>query len=193
MRRDYIIVVGNQGFGKSAWTMTYGRSQDRLLCFDPKGEYPVNFRWENEEMEAVIEGRAARFRFGSFMPEELELLANAAYGATRCTLILEECAFLFERGERLSPWAHRVIYMGREPELNLVLVAQRANAIPIDIRSQASRVITFFQSEPEDCDALAKRIGRQYRDEIAQLPMLTCLDWEAGKVSRYAIAHPGKG
>jgi len=190
--RDYVLVIGNQGFGKSAWTMTYGRGKPRLFCFDPKAQYPVDFYWDEATLRDVIEGRTKQFRLGTFRSDELSLIANAAYGTTDCALILEECAFLFARGEQLEEWAQRVVYMGREPKLDLVLVAQRAMAIPIDIRSQASRVVTFFQSEPEDCDALAKRIGRQYRDEIAQLPMMTCLDWEAGKVSRYTITYPSR-
>jgi hypothetical protein len=83
-----------------------------------------------------------------------------------------------------------MVFMGREPRLNLVLVAQRANAVPISVRSQASRIVTFLQTEPADVRALAERIGREHADEIAQLPELECLDWQAGGAVRRYRVHP---
>lgn len=187
--RDFIIVVGNQGYGKSVWTKEYGRSKKRLLVYDPKAEYPgVDYVTPPDEWARdVINRQRAEFRFGTHYPEELELFGNMAYAAGNCTLILEECAMLFSRGEDLAPWARPIIFMGREPQLNLVLVAQRAMSIPIGIRSQASRIVVFGQTEPEDVRVLSERIGRQYRDEIPQLRVLECLDWQGGDVDRYSV------
>lgn len=192
MKRDFILVCGNQGFGKTVWTKLYGANESRLLVFDPKGEYPgVDYLTPPDEwIPGVVERRAQAFRFGSYLPEEIEMLWQAAYAATNCTLINEECTLLFNRGEDIPRWARPMVFMGREPRLNLVLVTQRANAIPVSIRSQASRIVTFLQTEPDDVRALAARIGKEYADEIISLPELECLDWQAGiGVRRYAV-HP---
>jgi DNA helicase HerA-like ATPase len=121
------------------------------------------------------------------MPHDLPILGNAAFGAGTCTLIIEECAIIFRRGEILDDWAKRLIFMGRHQSVNLVLIAQRAAKIPIDIRSQASRVITFRQTEPDDVAAIAERIGFDARDEIPALPDLHCIDWDNGAVRRYPV------
>ena len=98
---------------------------------------------------------------------------------------------LFDRGEDVAQWARPLIYMGREPKLNLVLVAQRIIAIPPDIRSQATRIVTFLQTEMSDCKALSQRFGGEYEDEIRMLPELHCLDWQAGQgVARYSVRPP---
>ena len=98
---------------------------------------------------------------------------------------------LFDKGENLPEWFRRAVFMGREPELNLVLVAQRAVSIPLDVRSQANRIITFLQTDPGDVRAISERIGRDFRDEIPRLEMLECLDWEPARdVKRYRIPFP---
>jgi hypothetical protein len=194
MERDFIIVAGMQGYGKSVWTRSYCRPKKRLLTYDPKGEHAVDFlTLPDDWVPDVSNNRRAAFRFGSIHAEEVQLLAATAYGATRCTLCLEECKMLFDRGEDVAPWARPLIYMGREPQIDLVLVAQRMAAIPPDIRSQASRIVTFLQTEKADCKAFSDRFGGDFEQEIRALPVLTCLDWQAGQgVRRYTVT-PGAG
>jgi hypothetical protein len=191
MQRDFIIVVGMQGFGKSTWTELYSRAQSRVLCFDPKAAHPADYMTPPEEwLDDLIHRRIETFRFGTHYPEEIEMFGSAAYAAGNCTFVMEECAMLFERGENVAPWLRPLIYMGREPQLNLILVAQRANSFPVGVRSQASRIVTFLQTEPSDVVALAQRIGGEYADEIKSLPLYECLDWQAGQgVRRYGV-HP---
>lgn len=192
MRRDFILVCGNQGFGKSVWTKLYAAEKTRLLVFDPKAEYPgVDYVTPPDEwVDDVVEKRRASFKFGSYLAEEITMLWNAAFAATNCTLINEECTLLFQRGEDVPEWARPMVFMGREPRLNLVLVTQRANSIPVGIRSQASRIVTFLQTEPADVRAISERIGRDYAEQILALPELECLDWQAGQgVRRYSV-HP---
>lgn len=190
MTRDFILVFGNQGFGKTCWTKLFAREQKRLLLFDPKAEYPnVDYETPPDEwIPGVVERTTTEFRFGTYLEEEIEMFGNAAFAAGNCSLIMEECALLFDRGQDVAPWARPLIFMGREPQLNLILVAQRANRIPIDIRSQAGRIITFAQSEPDDVKALCARIGKEYQDVIPKLPPLSCLDWRLGEgVKSYAV------
>lgn len=173
--------------------MLYAQHKPRLLMYDPKAEYPgVDYMTPPDDwLEDVITQRRPQFRFGTYRAEDVEMFGSAAYAAGNCTLILEECKMLFDRGEDIAPWARPLIYMGREPKLNLVLCAQRANAIPLDVRSQANRIVTFLQTDPDDCRAIASRIGADVRDDIRSLDYLECIDWTAPRtVRRYFIRHP---
>lgn len=193
MRRDFIIVCGMQGFGKSAWTKTYAQPQTRLLLYDPKAEYArVDYSTPpGEWIDDVLSGARRDFRFGSYHADDVEMLGSTAYAAGNCTLILEECKMLFDRGEDVAHWARPLIYMGREPRVNLVLCAQRMTAIPPDIRSQASRMVSFLQTDVDDCRAFSQRTGEDVRDDMRRLEELECIDWQAGQgVRRYKIPYP---
>lgn len=193
MRRDFIIVSGLQGFGKTVWTKSYAAPKTRLLLYDPKAEYPnVDYMTKPENwVERVLTGEQKEFRFGTYQSADVEMIGSTAYAVGDCTLILEECKMLFDRGEDVAQWARPLIYMGREPRVNLVLVAQRVTAIPPDIRTQANRIVTFLQTDEVDCRALASRIGCD-KDEIRSLAERECLDWEAGRAepARYTIPIP---
>lgn len=190
MERDFIIVVGNQGHGKSVWSKSYAESKTRLLVYDPLQSYRVDFGTDPEQwVEPTVSGTNQEFRYGSGFPFELEMLGNCAYAAGNCTFIVEECALIFRRGEELHDWAKPLVFMGRIQRVSLVLIAQRASKIPMDIRSQASRLVTFRQTEPSDVSALIDRIG-EAGEAIPELPPLECIDWNNGEVSRYSIPKP---
>lgn len=186
--RDFIVVVGNQGHGKSVWAKLYAAEKRRLLLFDPLTSYAgVDFETDPKEwVEPVVKGERAEFRYGTCLPWELEMYGNTAYSAGDCTLLIEECSLIFKRGEELHDWAKPIIFMGRTQRVSIVLIAQRASKIPLDIRSQASRIVTFRQTEPADVDALIERFG-EAGEAIPELPPLECLDWNGSETARYAI------
>lgn len=193
MQRDFIIVVGNQNCGKSVWAKIFARSLSRLLVFDPMSSYArVEFSSPDSWIENVAFNRLNGFRYGSSFPDDLEMIANAAFGAGDCMLLIEECALIFRRGEELHEWAKPLIFMGRHQRVSLLFVAQRASKIPIDVRSQATRIITFRQTEPNDVYAITERIGESCHEEIIMLPDLHCIDWNAGALHRYGV-HAGMG
>lgn len=188
MYRDFIIVIGNQGAGKSVWTKAYSASKTRLLIFDPLASYPVDFTTEPDQyIPDISENKREVFKYGTYLAEELPLFGSTAFAAGNCTFIIEECGVIFRRGETLDEWARRLIFMGRHRECSLVLVAQRASSIPVDVRSQASRIVTFRQVEPDDVKSVSERIGKQYRERIPNLPDLECLDWEGGEIRNYRV------
>lgn len=189
MDRDLIIIVGNQGQGKSVWTKEYSRTLSRLFVSDPMGSYEgVDFVSDPADWWQRIEsGEMREFRFGTHIAEELPFFGHAAFAAGDCTLVIEECALMFQRGADLDEWAKRLVYMGRHPRVNLLLVAQRANAIPLAVRSQASRIITFRQSDPTDVKAIAEIIGREHAEAIPALPKLECIDWTPEGIKTYGV------
>lgn len=191
MNRAYIIVVGNQGAGKSVWTKKYVSATDRLFVFDPTGSYDVNYDFV-DTLEAVLDKKQSKFRIGTIEPEDAEIFGDAAFGTGKCTFVVEECGLLFKRGEIIEPWARRLIFMGRHPEVDIVFVAQRASSIPIDIRSQANRVISFRQTNSDDVRALKEVFGKEFSAELSTFPDLRCLDWELGSIKKYDLTIDGE-
>jgi hypothetical protein len=193
MDRQFILVTGNQRQGKSVWAKLFSQRISRLLVSDPTMSYRnVDYETPPDEwLQSVITRQKEQFRFGTYYAEELPMFGHAAFAAGNCTLIIEECALIFRRGEELHEWAKPLIFMGGHSHVDLVLVAQRAASIPINIRSQATRIVTFKQSEPADVDALADRIGKSVKEVIPTLDKLECLDWDGDQVRHYTVRPDG--
>ena len=191
MRRDYIVVTGAQGCGKSVWAKQYTSDTSRLLVYDPTRSYPVNYDWDQRTGEEILIGKHKQFRIGIDDGGDLDTLCDMAYVAGDCTLLIEEAGVLFGRGQKLTSSVRRVIFMGRHRRVNLLLLAQRAVSIPVDLRSQANRFISFRQIEEQDVAAVSGIMGKQYKGVLPTLPELRCLDWCQGKVSAYDL-HVGK-
>jgi hypothetical protein len=193
--REFVCVVGNQRCGKSVWSKAWSAPKKRLLVVDPVASYPnVDFQTPPEDyIPALAERRLNAFRYGAYHPEEVPMFAKAAEAAGDCSLVIEECGLLFMKGERLPPFLKTLIFMGGHSHINvdLVFVAQRAVSIPLDVRSQAQRIVSFRQTDPQDVSAICERIGREHEDALISLPKLHCLDWSAedGRVRPYRI-HP---
>jgi hypothetical protein len=187
--RDFLIVVGNQGCGKTVWTWQYLAAFSRRFLYDPLAIYPA-FDYnglDRIDPDAVNGSCPAVFSIASPFYDDIPILGNLAYTWGKCTFAIEECGTIFRRGELLADWARRLIFMGRFPAVNLVLVAQRAASIPIDIRSQANRIITFRQHEADDLSALRSTFGLDNTRLLPSLNTLECLDWQNGEVSRYIV------
>lgn len=185
--RDFLIVVGNQGHGKTVWTRQYLGGFSRRLLYDPLAMYPGFDYSALDHLPAADLAANESFSIGSPFYEDIPILGNLAYAWGHCTLAIEECGTIFRRGELIPNWARRLIFMGRFPAVNLVLVAQRAASIPIDIRSQANRIVTFRQHEPDDLSALRSTFGLENARILPTLQRLECLDWHDGEISRYSI------
>lgn len=188
MNRDFIIVVGAQGYGKSLWAKLFTRITPRLLVYDFKLSFPnVIFQKLTGELFDTILATTDNYRYGSGYYDDIDILSNLSYASGNNTLVLEECGTIFRRSQTMMPWSKRMVFAGREQNANLILVAQRAASIPIDIRSQANRIVSFMQHESEDIRALVMKIGSSYRWKLPNLKPYHCIDWNDGQVSEYSI------
>lgn len=59
----------------------------------------------------------------------------------------------------------------------LYMVTQRATGVPINVRSQAERVISFKQREPSDLKWLAESCGEEFSEKVAALGEHDYLIW----------------
>lgn len=59
----------------------------------------------------------------------------------------------------------------------LISCSQRAVRVPLTVRSQSSRIVTFRQDEPPDVDGLALKTGRPFAEAASRLPPHEFLEW----------------
>jgi hypothetical protein len=214
VKREVVIVLGKTGQGKSVWTKHYSKQFNRLFVYDLAREYPVTYYMreqildmlEAEENDIHVAGHSIptdpnrrndgglgdTFRIGIWKRDDVEFLQSLAFVRGSCTIILEEMSTIYGRGERMDASLSEIVFLGRHRRVSVVATAQRASSIPVDLRSQANRVVSFAQAEQRDMSWLEDYFGdRTY--EIPELETLECLDFHNGQVSRYSIASYIKG
>lgn len=195
MEREIVIVLGKTGQGKSVWTRKYIEPFKRKFSFDPLMDIPANYMDESGLLHQYDNGAfefGKEFHIGIFNSEYLELMGSLAFLSGNVCLTVEECAIAFPYGNHsVSEWLREVVFMGRHRRVSLILTAQRAISIPIIVRSQATRIVSFAQQEGADMKWLQDYFGSK-ANFIPDLPKLTCLDSHDGIVSQYRIDFSGE-
>jgi len=190
LEREITLVMGMTGWGKSWWSKLYSLKWGNVLIYDPSMSFPQVI-WGNLEdhLDGLIgEEPEKTFRYGFVDNVDVPQAGSAAFVRGNMMFMIEECAAVFEKGQaRMPDWAKRLCFFGRHRECSLTLIAQRPTYIPIDIRSQANRVITFCQHEDSDMQWLGDFFGRERMDRMLTIPKFTCFDWHNGKVNEYSI------
>lgn len=190
--REIVIVLGKTGYGKSTWLNHFAERYNRIFVYDPFAKFPAQYMLEPEIIEASIQGAFTPgnpFRVGAFRREDLELIGALSFLSTDCLLVIEECGFIWGKGERIPDWLQEIVFLGRHKNVSLALTAQRAAYIPIDLRSQAHRLVSFWQTELNDIGWLESYLGERV-EEISSLPRFECLDAEDSTVTRYKVNPP---
>lgn len=192
-KREVIIVLGRTGQGKSIWSRQFLSDKKRLLAYDPLQDVNVDYL-STPDLIKFAEGiqaqqgrRAlAQFRLGTQNFEDAPLLDSCAFSLGNCWLFLEEASVIFPSRSVSPEWIRKSIFLGRHRSLSMLVTAQRPTSIPVDLRSQASRIICFSQHEKNDVQWMQSYFGDE-SDMIGQLEPLECLDATATEVKRYKI------
>lgn len=186
--REIIIVLGKTGHGKSQWTWQYLESQPRIFCYDPLRDAP-RMTWMDAEQLVEWHDQSENIRYHRLATadeESLDTFGHMAFQRGNCILAVEEAALVFEQGERITGWSKNIVFVGRHRNVSLLVTAQRAASIPIALRSQATRLVSFAQTEGDDVRWLRGFFGTRI-EELGSLPRLTCLDSHEGEIRKYAI------
>jgi DNA helicase HerA-like ATPase len=192
-KREVIIILGKTGFGKSTWLKKYLAGIPRSFIFDPFRDIQAQYLTPDELIaahESKAFQRAASFSIGAYSPNDFDLIGSIAFLTGQCHLVIEECGVAFYKGERIPEWLQEAIFLGRHVSLSLIFTAQRAASIPIDLRSQASRFVSFRQTEQHDLKWARDYLGDHFPD-LPYLDELECLDADNKSVTRYRIAPLG--
>lgn len=189
---EVVIVLGKRRYGKSTWLDRYLRPKPRRFVFDPFRKFPAEYLTEEQLIARHEEGlfhpqKAPTLSVGSHFVPDVDLISSIAYLNGHAYLILEECGVTFSKGERISEPLQEAIFLGGHQWLSIALVAQRAASIPIELRSQATRVVSFLQTEEHDVKWLRQYFGDRF-EELNTLDKLECLDAENNSVSRYRLS-----
>jgi hypothetical protein len=196
VRREVIIVLGKTGYGKSWWSKLAVAESARLVVYDPLMAPEYRVEWDDGDLprfaDRLDEFRAeakeqASFRLGVYDRDHVASAGSYAFAWGACTLLVEEASTVWEKAARLGSWDRRLVFLGRHRAVNFIVVAQRAMSIPIDIRSQANRIISFAQHEGDDLSWLEDFYGPDVVDEIPALPRFECFDYHNGDTVRYSI------
>lgn len=192
--REVVIILGKTRYGKSTWLGKFLKNKPRRFVFDPFLKSPAEYLTEQEIISRHEKGlfNAANCPYlavGSHNLGDVDLLASVAFLNGHAYFIIEECGAVFYKGERLSEPLQEAIFLGGHQWLSLVFVAQRAASIPIELRSQATRLVSFLQTERNDVRWLEDYLGDQV-EEVRTLERFECLDAENNTVTRYRIT-PG--
>jgi len=187
MQREIILVCGVTGSGKTTWARQFTSKLSRLFVYDIALSFNVQYV-SAEVLAEFSESPCEEFRLGVYSPYDTNVLTAAAYLVGNCFLVLEEISTLYNIGARIHGPLQEAVLLGRQRALSVLAISQRASYIPITLRSQASRIISFRQQEPSDIKWLADFMGKQ-AEILPSLPDFHCLDWHKGIVSRYAMPN----
>lgn len=193
--RDVVIILGKSRFGKSTWLGKYLIPKPCRFLFDPFQKTQAEYLTCDQLIEQHDNGRFQNppYSVGSRHIADIDVLSSVAFlngnKTTRPYFIIEECGIAFYKGERISEALQEAIFLGGHNWLSVVLVAQRAASIPIELRSQATRFVSFLQTEKQDVKWCEEYLGERM-PELSKLERFECLDWdinESDSVSRYFI------
>lgn len=189
MQRDLAIILGKTGYGKSTWLMNFCKGYKRIFVFDPFAKFPAQYLDDQALCEAHERGDFSddkEFCVGSYRLNDLELLGAFSFMHGKCILVIEECGFVFNKGERIPEWLSEIVFLGRHQQTSIAITAQAPVYIPIDLRSQAHRLISFWLTETRDLDWTEQYFGDRV-EEILTLPKFECLDADDRIVTRYKV------
>lgn len=188
--RDYIVVVGNQGMGKTLWSRQFLRSRPRVIILDPIGEYEGTFFDNVTDLIEYVESNST-FQLRTNRDDELPRLVKTAMARPDTVFAIEEASRV------IPPWINirdempdllDLIYRGRHTRTHFLVIAQRAATIHIHARSQWTRLITFRQTEPQDVRWIQN--VAPIDDDLTTLPPLSYYDVTLMGVSRESLTLP---
>lgn len=190
--REVVIILGKTRYGKSTWLGKFLVNKPCRFVFDPFRKSRVEYLDGDQLIQRHENGDFLRppYGVGSSVIEDIDLLSSVAFlngnAQTRPYFVIEECGIAFYKGERISEPMQEAIFLGGHQWLSIVLVAQRAASIPIELRSQATRFVSFLQTEKNDVNWTRDYLGESF-DEVKTLEQFECLDCEDNSVTRYKI------
>ena len=129
--RQVNIILGKTGYGKSTWLSHYCDGYKRIFAFDPFAKFPCEYLTEEQLLNWNPPGD---FRVGTHRREDLELVGAMAFLHGDCLLVVEECGFVWNKGERIPEWLQEIVFLGRHRNVSLAVTAQRAAYISIELR-----------------------------------------------------------
>lgn len=190
--REILLVLGQQGFGKTVYSKKTVETRKRTLIFDPTNGFDGLTPDNPEEMIEYV-GNHPIFRVRTPNQMYLPVVYRLANGVGNCTVCLDEAQRIMPAGkEEIDEGLADLIYRGRHPEqgpVDLIIVAQRPTTINIAVRSQWTRIVTFRQTEPADIGWMEATSGTDL-DGIREFRVFDYFEVRQGRPIERKILSP---
>ncbi len=186
-----VAVMGASGSGKSTFIKQQIRKgrPDRLIVFDPMGEYG-EFGTSVNTLQSVAETVKGKKFSLAFRPDagkamqQFDLLCKLAYTAGDCWLVVDELAIVTKPGWAPPGWADCSM-RGRHKGMTVIGASQRPASIDKHFFGNASLVRTGRLNFSADIRTLANVLHVEGAD-IGQLKPLEFIqrDMQTGQIQR---------
>jgi hypothetical protein len=178
-----VAVMGATGSGKSAWIKQQlaALQPDRLLVFDPDGEYSHLARPVPTLRELVQGSALPTFRL-AFQPtydnklavRQFKAFCQIAWHRLPCTVVVEELSELVRANGAPAPWA-RLVKRGRKHGATVYAAAQRPAEIDKTFWSNATVIRAGSLAFDDDHATMARALNVP-RERVAALGKLEFLE-----------------
>ncbi|WP_085908075.1 type IV secretory system conjugative DNA transfer family protein [Kiloniella majae] len=199
-----MVIYGRSGSGKSHYGKKLIQGHDRIVCFDPEGEYGaergfVSTSSLSELLEILKDCHEGAFKVAyvpSALREEAELHEVASLlerlqepylngkSDLKVTLLVDELNLSFPLNPRpdYSGFA-RLCSRGRKRGINIIGITQRPAEVSTRFRGNIDRLACFALSVPNDFHVITQTIGPDAERAVRELPEYGHIFFENGEMT----------
>jgi hypothetical protein len=186
---ELILVGGKSKNGKSHFTNDLIYKFPRTIILDPKRQYDGKLLNSMASIKKYTEGNPV-FRvmtgnvllFTDLCRHAFDESKRSGLGITLC--VEETQRVIPDKNKKICDGLYDIVYRGGSVRVNLVMVAQRLTSIPITVRSQYTKLVTFNQTEPEDLKYFKSISQDPIMLEIPRLPVREYIEITTQQIQR---------
>lgn len=172
-RREVVLISGKSTMGKSCFADELLYNYNRVIILDPDLEHDgkLLFTLSNIRLHCTSNPLYRVKTENVLIFENLcEFIFEQAKPNQRILFCIEEITRL-NLDARLDrfPQFKRIVFAGGHTGVDLYILAQRISSIPISLRSQYTKIITFCQTEPDDLKYFKSVSQDELMQEIPRL------------------------
>ena len=189
MRNDgqLILAIGVARSGKSVLVKRIAEQQaERVLVFDPKGEYvhQLGFTACLSEQELLEQAKATtgagKLAFIASSPAEFERFCQVAFTFNRqapALIVCEELAAVTNTVKARGAWG-RLVNQGLAFEPTIIATVQRGQEVDKSVMNNATYLHLCMHNTDDDAQYVAKKLGIAL-EQVPRQP-LAFLQWRSG-------------
>lgn len=174
---DKVLIIGRTGCGKTTLVKHLLSSIKKYIIYDTVGEYgDLAPEAENLlEFFEYIEAQEPRLVYFTDRDSEFDKICRIVYALSKTYFVVDEIDN-FCKSNYTPDYLTKVIRYGRKYNIGLIFVTRRPAEVSRLLTSQASKIISFTQHEPNDIKYLAPIIPGSER--ILTLPRFSLLYYD---------------
>jgi len=176
LRNKIICVFGRRGSGKSflVRNVVLERLHGRRIVYDPMKEYSGKgaIATSLPDFFDLLEAQERHIVFQSDKDSNFDEVCRVIYESQSNIWLVCDEIDMFCKATETPEWLLKITRYGRHKGIGLVVIARRPAAIPREITSQATYIVSFRQHEPRDIKYLSEFMPAEKLPEIGQYQYL---------------------